>query len=49
MADLTYIEYTFNVEPLQPASDILIAQLGEVGFDSFVETEDGVLAYILKE
>lgn len=49
MADLTYIEYTFKVSPLQPASDILIAQLGEVGFDSFVETEDGVLAYVLKE
>ena len=34
---------------MQPASDILIAQLGEVGFESFVETEEGVLAYINKE
>ena len=37
------------VTPLQPASEILIAQLGEVGFESFVETEEGVLAYINKE
>ncbi len=44
-----YIEYSFKVTPLQPASDILIAQLGEVGFESFVETEEGVLAYINKK
>ncbi|APU11005.1 ribosomal protein L11 methyltransferase [Cellulophaga lytica] len=49
MADLVYIEYNFTVAPLQPASDILIAQLGEVGFDSFVENEEGVQAYILKD
>ncbi|NJB72558.1 ribosomal protein L11 methyltransferase [Saonia flava] len=44
-----YLEYNFRVEPLQPASDILMAELGEVGFDSFVETESGVLAYVKKE
>lgn len=44
-----YLEYNFTVEPLQPASDILMAELGEVGFDSFVETDSGVLAYIKKE
>lgn len=43
-----YIEYQFTVKPLQPASDILIAQLGEVLFESFVETEEGILAYIQK-
>ncbi|MBU2996941.1 50S ribosomal protein L11 methyltransferase [Cellulophaga baltica] len=46
--DNIYIEYTFTVTPLQPASDILMAELGEVLFESFVETEDGVLAYINK-
>ncbi|MEJ1223556.1 50S ribosomal protein L11 methyltransferase [Sediminicola sp. 1XM1-17] len=45
----SYIEYTFTVSPLQPATDILIAQLGEIGFESFVETEDGALAYIQKD
>ncbi|QWX82841.1 50S ribosomal protein L11 methyltransferase [Cellulophaga sp. HaHaR_3_176] len=44
-----YIEYQFKVAPIQPASDILIAELGEVLFESFVETEEGVLAYIKKE
>ncbi|MGB6152060.1 MAG: 50S ribosomal protein L11 methyltransferase [Pricia sp.] len=44
----TYIEYTFNIQPLQPASDILIAELGEAGFESFVENDEGILAYIQK-
>lgn len=49
MSNSIYIEYTFKVVPLQPASDILIAELGEIQFESFVETEEGVLAYIKKE
>ncbi len=44
-----YIEYHFTIKPLQPASEILIAQLGEVNFESFVETQTGVKAYIQKE
>ncbi len=48
MPNTIYIEYTFTVDPLQPASDILIAELGEAGFESFVEEADGVLAYIQK-
>ncbi|EAR00033.1 ribosomal protein L11 methyltransferase [Maribacter sp. HTCC2170] len=34
------------VSPLQPATDILIAELGAAGFESFVEKENGVQAYI---
>ncbi|MEB8344764.1 50S ribosomal protein L11 methyltransferase [Flavobacteriaceae bacterium KMM 6898] len=49
MKNNNYIEYTFTVSPLQPATDILIAQLGEIGFESFVETEIGALAYIQKK
>ncbi len=45
---MNYIEYIFIIEPLQPASEILIAQLGEIGFESFVETESGVEAYVQK-
>ncbi|HAT63707.1 MAG TPA: 50S ribosomal protein L11 methyltransferase [Flavobacteriaceae bacterium] len=44
-----YIEYTFIIDALQPASEILIAELGYAGFESFIETEEGVLAYIQKE
>ena len=46
MADSIYICYTFKVEPFQPGSEILIAELGYAGFESFVETPDGVIAYI---
>lgn len=45
---LIYLEFDFKVKPLQPASDILMAELGELGFESFVENEEGLLAYILK-
>lgn len=45
---LVYLEYDFKIDPLQPATDILIAELGELGFESFVENETGLLAYILK-
>ena len=44
-----YIGYTFKVSPLQPAVEILIAELGYAGFESFVENEEGVIAYIQKE
>ena len=47
--DSIYIEYQFQIEPLQPATEILIAQLGFVGFESFVENENGVTAYIQKQ
>ena len=48
MSAPTYIGYYFEVKPLQPASDILIAELGAAGFESFVETETGVEAFIQK-
>lgn len=44
-----FLEYRFSINPLQPATDILIAELSELGFDSFVETTDGLLAYVKKE
>ncbi len=47
--NIIYIGYYFKAKPLQPAIEILIAELGYAGFESFVETEDGVSAYIQKE
>ena len=44
-----YIEYQFTVSPLEPGVEILIAELGYAGFESFVENETGVKAYIQKE
>ncbi|QFZ54932.1 50S ribosomal protein L11 methyltransferase [Oceanihabitans sp. IOP_32] len=49
MSNTVYIGYNFKVAPLQPATEILIAELGQAGFESFVETDDGVTAYIQKE
>ena len=47
--DNIYIEYIFEVEPKEPATEILIAELGFASFESFVENENGVTAYIQKE
>jgi|TARA_B110000967_G_C18860175_1_gene549448 ribosomal protein L11 methyltransferase len=47
--DNIYIEYNFKTSPKEPTTEILIAELGNVGFESFVENEEGVIAYIQKD
>jgi len=47
--DSVYIAYEFSVTPKNPATEILIAELGYVGFESFVENDTGVTAYIQKQ
>ena len=44
-----YIELTFTVEPKEQGSDVLIAQLSEIDFESFVENSAGFCAYIQEE
>ena len=44
-----YLGYHFSVEPKEPGSEILIAELGEKPFESFLETDNGFSAYIQKE
>lgn len=44
-----YLEFNFKITPPQPWSEILMAELIEVGFDSFTEEQDGILAYIPKD
>lgn len=44
-----YLGYHFNIEPREIGSEILIAQLGEKAFESFVETDFGIIAYVQKE
>ncbi len=41
-----YVCCTLDLKPLQPATDIFIAVLGEIGFESFRETPTGLEAYI---
>ncbi len=43
---MDYQGLIFKINPLFPARDILTARLAELGFESFVETENGLEAYI---
>ncbi len=46
---MNYIELTVIVEPKEQGCDILIAKLSELGFESFVESDNGFLSYIQEE
>lgn len=46
---ITYLEFDFKINPVQPWSEILMAELIEIGFDSFTEEYDGILGYIPEE
>ena len=39
------LELKIELKPKDPWSDILIAELSELGFDSFVNIDNGILAY----
>jgi len=43
---MNYIQFLAKVSPLVMGREILIAELAEIGFESFVDTEDGFEAYI---
>lgn len=46
---MNYIQYTFTVKPQEPGSDILIALLADIGFESFTQNETNLDAYIQSE
>ena len=46
MSESHFVCYDFTVEPVNPGCEILIAQLSQLGFDSFQENNDGISAYI---
>lgn len=46
---MNYIQYSFTVNPPEPGSDILIALLADLGFESFTQNESGLEAYIQEE
>jgi len=41
-----YIELSIEFKELDPWRDIFVAELSEIGFESFVETKTGLLGYI---
>jgi len=44
---MNYVEITLSIQPFEEyIADILASELGEIGFDSFVPTENGIIAYI---
>lgn len=45
-ADPVYFELAFTVKPLEPTRDVLVDELSVLPFDTFLETEDGVKAYV---
>ena len=44
-----YLEYRFTVYPKNPWEDILLSQLQQLPFDSFLSTEEGLNAYLPKK
>jgi ribosomal protein L11 methyltransferase len=43
---MNYVEVTFTIYPLSTGTEILIALLSEIGYESFQETDKGVHAYV---
>jgi ribosomal protein L11 methyltransferase len=46
---MSYLAYHFTVSPPQPGSEILIAMISELPFDSFDNNENGFTAYLKEE
>lgn len=43
---MDYIEFKIELNPIEPASGILMYELGETGFESFTEENFGLMAYV---
>ena len=44
-----YLGFHFSVEPKELGSEILVAELGELPFESFIDSDSGIVAYIQKQ
>ena len=45
----SYLGFHFSVEPKELGSEILVAELGELPFESFIDSDSGIVAYIQKQ
>ena len=43
---MNYIEISFTIEKKEIFSDIIIAKLNEIEFESYLKTDNGLKAYI---
>ena len=46
---MNYVELVVAVEPIEQGCDVLIAELSELGFESFVDNSNGFSAFIQEE
>ncbi|MGZ3901715.1 MAG: 50S ribosomal protein L11 methyltransferase, partial [Bacteroidia bacterium] len=46
---MQYLAYHFTVDPPQPGSEILVAMISDMGFESFDYSENGFTAYITED
>lgn len=46
---MNYIEVSVEISPLEIGREIVVAELAEIGFESFVDIENGVKAYVQEE
>ena len=44
-----YLGYHFTIEPKELGSEILVAELGELPFESFIDSDLGIVAFIQKD
>ena len=45
----SYLGFHFSVEPKELGSEILVAELGELPIESFIDSDSGIVAYIQKQ
>ena len=43
-----YLEVDISIDPIEPWRAIMVAQMSDFGFESFLDTEKGFKAYMLK-
>lgn len=43
---MIYNKVTFELEPVEPLREIIVSDLADIGFESFVDAESGVEAYV---
>src|ERR1044071_9878852 len=46
---MSYLAYHFTVTPVEPGSEILVAMISDMGFESFDHSDTGFTAYIREE
>ena len=42
---MDYLELTIDLQPRDPWAEVLVAELSDLGFESFVDTDSGIQAY----